>query len=89
MTIDNTNEYQQEAPPEGQAVLSAETVSGEQPPELQELTPEQRRAMIVMVFVVVFIAVLIIGSIFWLAYQPPERVDHIRDIFIIWCVSHE
>ena len=84
MTIDNNNQFQQETPPEGQAVASPALVEGELPPEPQELTPEQRRAMIVMVIVVVFIAILIVGSIAWLAYQPPERVAHIRDIFIIW-----
>jgi hypothetical protein len=84
MTIDNNNQLNQEAPVEEPAVISSTLPEGELPPEPQELTPEQRQAMIVVIIVVIFIAALIFGSILWLAYQPAERVAHIRDIFIIW-----
>lgn len=84
MTIDNNTQNDQPAADEEQNVLPITTEGVGQPPEPQELTPEQRRAMIFIIIVVVFIAALIAGSIIWLAYQPPARVAHIRDIFIIW-----
>lgn len=52
--------------------------------EQQDLTPEQRRAMIGLIIVVILIVAIIVGSIFWLANQPPLKVAMIRDIFIIW-----
>ena len=84
MTINANNEFPQETPPEEMAADSLPQVEGATPPEPQELTPEQRRAMIVVVFIVVFIAILIVGSIILLAYLPADTVAHIRDIFIIW-----
>lgn len=52
--------------------------------EAQELTPEQRRGMIITVIVFLVIIAGVIGSIVYLANQPSEKVALIRDIFIIW-----
>jgi heme/copper-type cytochrome/quinol oxidase subunit 2 len=84
MTIDNNSHKNQTAVAEEQKVSLATTTEESQPPEPQELTPEQRRAVIIVIIVVVFVATLIVFSIVWLAYQPPQQVAHIRDIFIIW-----
>lgn len=69
--------------PENQPVLPAGNEVHELPQE-QDLSPEQRRAMIVVIIIVILGISLIIGSIFWLANQPPVTVALIRDIFIIW-----
>jgi hypothetical protein len=69
--------------PENQPLLPSGNEMQELP-EQQDLTPEQRRTMIVIIIIVIFGISMIIGSIFWLANQPPVKVALIRDIFIIW-----
>lgn len=65
-------------------ISMTETEGNGEPEAPEELSPEQRRAMIIGVIVFVLIFVGIIVSIIWLATQPPVRVAHIRDIFIIY-----
>ena len=85
MTIKNDNQQQLEASlAEDQPALPPGDDEGAPPIEPQDMTPEQRRTMIVIVIVVILIVAMILGSIFWLANQPPARVAQIRDIFIIW-----
>ena len=85
MTINDANTPPtQETATEEVTALPPESSAQDLPPEPQELTPEQRRTMIAMIVVLILVIALILGSIFWLANQPPLKVAMIRDIFIIW-----
>jgi ABC-type multidrug transport system fused ATPase/permease subunit len=84
MTINNDNPPNQKAAPTAPAALPPGAVEQGLVQEPQELTPEQRRAMIAVIIIVVLGVSLIIISIAWLANQPPEQVALIRDIFIIY-----
>ena len=53
-------------------------------PAPEELTPEQKRTLVILVIVFIVILVVVIASIVALARMPSETVAHIRDIFIIF-----
>jgi hypothetical protein len=83
MTIDNGNTPYQQAAPE----VPESVAPGSQPEprsEPEEMSPEQRRAMITIGVVILVIILVSVGLTIGLAYLPAERVAHIRDIFIIW-----
>jgi DMSO reductase anchor subunit len=52
--------------------------------ESKDLTPEQRRAVIIGIVIFILIVIGVIASIIVLARLPGETVAHIRDIFIIF-----
>jgi len=53
------------------------------PVESQNLSPEQKRMLIIGSIVLVIILALFIGSLIYLSHQSPEQVAQVRDIFII------
>jgi hypothetical protein len=83
MTINDANPSLQETAPEAYKALTPGSAP-EPRPQPEEMTPEQRRAMITLVIAMLVILVLSVGGTIVLAYLPAERVAHIRDIFIIW-----
>ena len=81
---------------EGQSIPLESSEAGELPPSTgisgdkesdapqQELSPEQKRAMIIGIILFVFLLIALVGSVIYLANQPGDKVAHIRDIFIIF-----
>ena len=85
MTLNDDRQLATQEPiTEEQPHLPPGADAGHLPPEPQDLTPEQRRTMVAIIIVLVLGVSLVIISIVWMAIQPPARVAHIRDIFIIW-----
>jgi len=60
------------------------TVTGELSAESQGLTPEQKRATVIGVIVLILLVALIITSIIYLLNLSGEKVALIRDVFIIF-----
>ncbi len=83
MTINNGNSSFQDTTPEAQRSITPGSLPEPQP-EPQEMTPEQRRAVITLGVIILVIILVSVGFTIGLAYLPAERVAHIRDIFIIW-----
>jgi hypothetical protein len=79
MEMDN---FQAAAPPESQPGIP------QLPPpadEASDMSPENKRAMVIVGIVVLFFVVLIGLSIYYLGFvAAPGQVTRIRDIFIIW-----
>jgi hypothetical protein len=51
--------------------------------EIQEMTPEQKRALIGVIVAVIILILAIVGGVVALAVSPPEVTAKVRDIFII------
>ena len=51
--------------------------------ESQGLTPEQKKVMIIVIVGLIFLVIVIVGSVVYLLNQTPEKVALIRDVFII------
>ena len=82
--MENENKVQQSPQVDAPEGLPAPAGVGEAPATSEELTPEQKRMLIVLVIVFVLILAGVIASIVALARMPSEAVAHIRDIFIIF-----
>jgi hypothetical protein len=52
--------------------------------ESQGLTPEQKKATIIIIVVLVLLVISILGSVIYLLNQTTEKVALIRDVFIIF-----
>ena len=56
----------------------------EQPAPPQEISPEQKRAMLVAAIGFIILLIAVIGSLYYLLNQPPAQVALIRDVMIIF-----
>ncbi len=61
-----------------------ETGNGKPAPASNEITPEQRKAIIWTVVVFVLLLIVTIGAIIFLLNAPMSTVTRVRDIFIIF-----
>jgi hypothetical protein len=82
--MDNENNLSQSNPMEQASPVSKEIETSSTGNESQDLTPEQRRAVIIAIIIFVIVVIGVIASIIVLARLPGETVAHIRDIFIIF-----
>jgi hypothetical protein len=82
--MDSENNFKQSSPQNQTALVSKDIGPSGGESETKELTPEQRRVMIIAIIVLVLIVLGVIASIILLAKLPGETVAHIRDIFIIF-----
>ncbi|MBN1149380.1 MAG: hypothetical protein JXA78_19115 [Anaerolineales bacterium] len=82
--MENEN-YAQRSPQADQpGRLPAAPVVSESPASSGEMTPQQKRTLIILVIVLILILVAVVASIVALAGMPSEAVAHVRDIFIIF-----
>jgi len=82
--MDNENNLSQHTPTNQSPPISKENGPTDTDAETKELTPEQRRTMIIGIVIFVLIVIGVIISIVALARLPGATVAHIRDIFIIF-----
>ncbi|MBN2548632.1 MAG: hypothetical protein JXB15_05725 [Anaerolineales bacterium] len=85
--MENRSDPSQETPPpeaaqEMPALPAGKTAS--EPAERQDLTPQQKRALIIGIVAVVLIFVLLIASVIFLLRAPAETTAQIRDVFLIF-----
>jgi predicted tellurium resistance membrane protein TerC len=82
--MENENNLSQPTPMDQASSASKEIEPTSAGTESKELTPEQRRAMIIGIVILVLVVIGVIASIIVLARLPEVTVAHIRDIFIIY-----
>jgi hypothetical protein len=82
--MENENNSRQSSPINQASQVPKEIGPSGSGTESKELTPEQRRAMIIGIVIFILVVIGVIASIIVLARLPGDTVAHIRDIFIIF-----
>jgi len=82
--MDNQKNLRQSSSGNQASPASNESLAAQTGTETKELTPEQRRAVIIGVIIFALLVIGVIASIIVLARLPGATVAHIRDIFIIF-----
>ena len=82
--MENENNLSQPNPVDSAPPVFKEIEPSSSETESKELTPEQKRAMIIGIVILVLVVIGVIASIIVLARLPEVTVAHIRDIFIIY-----
>jgi hypothetical protein len=83
MTINDENQPSPNPMPDAQPALPAGASDDGPVAESQELSPEQKRTITIVIVVILLFVVATVASVVALAKAPPEVTAQVRDIFII------